>query len=101
MKRSTRFSLIVGCAALGALILVLIALQTIRSSMLEDHKDQIAMTAALAGNTVSVYLAEEKAGTLTREEAQAKAKQALSGMREGSVTDRTLSTFSIAASSIP
>ena len=34
------------------------------------------LMAALAGNTVGVYLAEEKAGTLTREEAQAKAKQA-------------------------
>ncbi len=83
MKLSTRFGLIVGCAALGTLILAFIALQTIRSSMLEDHKGQIAMTVALAGNTVGIYLAEEKAGTLTREEAQAKAKQALSGMREG------------------
>ena len=56
MKLSTRLGLIVGCAALGALILVFIALQTIHSSMLEDRKAQIALMAALAGNTASVSI---------------------------------------------
>jgi methyl-accepting chemotaxis protein len=83
MKLSTRLALIVGCAALGMLILVLIALHTIRSSMLEDRQAQITMMVSLAGKQAGTYLALEKAGTLTRDEAQAKAKQALSGLREG------------------
>jgi methyl-accepting chemotaxis protein len=83
MKLSTRLALIVGCAALGMLILVLIALHTIRSSMLEDRQAQIRQMVTLAGKQAGVYLALEKAGTLTRDEAQAKARQALSGLREG------------------
>ncbi|MDR3409694.1 MAG: cache domain-containing protein, partial [Formivibrio sp.] len=83
MKLSTRLGLIVGFAALGALVLVLIALQTIRTSMLEDRQAQIRLMVTLAGKQVGVYLAEEKAGKLSRDEAQAKAKQALSGLRDG------------------
>ena len=44
MKLSTRLGLIVGCAALGALVLALVALQTIRSTMLEDRQAQIRLT---------------------------------------------------------
>lgn len=83
MKLSTRLGLIVGCSALGALVLVLVALQTIRSSMLEDRRAQIKLMVTLAGKEVGIFLAQEKAGTLTRAEAQAKAKQALSGLRQG------------------
>ena len=83
MKLSTRLGLIVGCAALGALILVLIALQTIRSTMLEDRKAQIGMTLSLVGKQVGVFIAQEKAGKMSKEEAQTKAKEALSGLRNG------------------
>jgi len=83
MKLSTRLVLIVGFAAVGALVLVLIALQTIRTSMLEDRQAQIRLMVTLASKQVGVYVAQEKAGTLSRDEAQAKAKQALSGLREG------------------
>ena len=83
MKLSTRLGLIVGCAALGVLILVFIALQTIRSAMLTDRQDQIKMTLTLVSKQIGVYVAQEKAGKLSREEAQAKAKEALSGLRNG------------------
>ena len=83
MKLSTRLGLIVGCATLGSLILVLIALQTIRSTMLEDRQTQIKSTLNLASKQVAVYVALEKAGTLSREEAQARAKQALTGLKDG------------------
>ncbi|MFB0934249.1 MAG: cache domain-containing protein, partial [Propionivibrio sp.] len=83
MKLSTRLGLIVGCAALGALILVFISLQTIRSSMLTDRQEQIRSTVNLAAKQVGVYVALEKAGTLSRDEAQAQAKKALSGLRDG------------------
>ncbi len=83
MKLSTRLGLIVGCAALGALVLVLVSLQTIRSTMLEDRQAQIKVMVNFAGKLAGTYLAQEKAGTLTREEAQAKAKQAIASLRDG------------------
>ena len=83
MKLSTRLGLIVGCATLGALVLVLVALQTIHSTMLEDRQSQIRLMVSFAGKQAASFLAQEKAGTLTRDEAQAKAKQALSTLREG------------------
>ena len=83
MKLSTRLGLIVGCATLGALVLVLVALQTIHSTMLEDRQSQIRLMVNFAGKQAASFLAQEKAGTLTRDEAQAKAKQALSTLREG------------------
>ena len=83
MKLSTRLGLIVLCAAMGALVLALVALQTIRSTMLEDRQAQIRLMVNFAGKQVASFVALEKAGTLSRDEAQAKAKQALSTMREG------------------
>ena len=56
MKLSTRLGLIVGCAALGALILVFISLQTIRSSMLEGRQDQIRSMVNLAAKQVDVSM---------------------------------------------
>ncbi|MEI7614448.1 MAG: methyl-accepting chemotaxis protein [Betaproteobacteria bacterium] len=83
MKLSTRLALIVGCATLGSLILVMVALQTIRSAMLEDRQTQIKSSLTLARKQVGVYIAQEKAGKLTRAEAQARAKEALTGLHAG------------------
>jgi len=83
MKLSTRLGLIVGCAVLGALVLVFVALQSLQSSMLTDRHDEIKMMVTLLQKQVAVYLDQEKAGKLSREEAQAKAKEALSGLRSG------------------
>lgn len=83
MKISTRIGFVVGCSALGMVVLIIFALQTIYSSMLEDRKAHIKLIVTLAGNQAGIYLAQEKNGTLTRTEAQTKARQALSGLREG------------------
>ena len=40
MKLSTRLGLIVGCAALGALVLVFVALRTIHSSIVDERKEK-------------------------------------------------------------
>ena len=71
MKLSTRLGLIVGSAALGAVILVIVALQMFRSSMLEDRQAQIRSVVDLAARQVGVYVALEKSGKLSRDEAQA------------------------------
>ncbi|WP_263771143.1 methyl-accepting chemotaxis protein [Propionivibrio soli] len=83
MKLSTRLAWVVGCAALGALVLVVVALQIIRSSMIEERRNQIELMVSLAGKQVNLFVAQEKSGKLSHEEAQARAKQALSGLRQG------------------
>lgn len=83
VKLSTRLGLIVICAALGAVVLAVVALQTIRSTMLEDRQAQIRLTVDFAGKLAASFVAQEKSGKLSREEAQAKAKEALSTLRSG------------------
>lgn len=83
MKLSTRLGLVVGLAALGTLILVFVALQVLRMTMLEDRRAQIAQTLNLASWQVDYFIAMEKNGTLSREEAQARAKEAAFGLRDG------------------
>ncbi|SDG60791.1 methyl-accepting chemotaxis protein [Propionivibrio dicarboxylicus] len=83
MKLSTRLGLVVGLAALGTVILVLVALQVLRMTMLEDRRAQIMQTLNLAGKQVDYFVAMEKKGTLSREEAQARAKEAALALRDG------------------
>ena len=83
MKLSTRLGLVVGCATLGALILVFISLQTIHATMLNDRQEEIKMMVTLAKKQVDTYIDLEHSGTISREEAQARAKEALSGLRNG------------------
>ena len=83
MKLSTKLGLVVGCAALGTVLIILLALQNIRSSMLTDRQDQIRMVLSLARKQVGVFIAEEKAGKMTRDEAQTSARNALRGLRDG------------------
>ena len=83
MKLSTKLGLVVGCAALGTLLIIVLALQNIRASMLADRHEQINMVLELANKQVGVFVAEEKAGSLTRDEAQKRARQALRGLRNG------------------
>ena len=83
MKLSTRLGLIVGCAAIGTLILVFVALQNAHSSMLADRQEHIRSTVNLAAKQVGAYVALEKSGQMPREEAQARAKEAVAGLRDG------------------
>lgn len=83
MKLSIKLALVVGCAALGTLLLVLLALQNIRSSKLEDRKAQITMMVSYAGKLVNGFVAMEKSGVLSKEEAQTRAKLVLSTLRSG------------------
>lgn len=83
MKFSTRLGFIVGSAAFGTLVLMVIALQTTRSSMYADRQAQIRSMVNLAAKQVEGYVALEKSASLSREEAQKQAKQAISMLRDG------------------
>ena len=81
MKLATRLSLIVGGTALGILVLVTLALHTLHDSMLADRQSQILSVVRYGGKLVESFVAPEKAGSLTREEAQRRAIQALGSLR--------------------
>lgn len=83
MKLSTRLGMVVGVAALGTVLLAAASLMILRNTMLSDRHAQIAQTLTLVVRQMALFVAQEKAGTLTREEAQAQAKWVASGLREG------------------
>ncbi|HPT49996.1 MAG TPA: methyl-accepting chemotaxis protein [Accumulibacter sp.] len=83
MKISTRIVLIVVCAAVGILLLSLLALKIMHSSLLGEREASVRLIADLARGQIKTYVAQEKNGQLSREEAQAQAKASLAGLRQG------------------
>ena len=84
MKISTRIILIVVCTAVGISILSLSALKIMHSSLLGEREASVRLIAELARSQIKAYVAQEKNGQLSREDAQAQAKAALAGLRKGS-----------------
>ena len=83
MKIFTRIVLIVVCTALGISILSLLALKIMQTSLLGEREASVRLVAELARSQINSYVAQEKNGKLSREEAQAQAKAALAGLRKG------------------
>ena len=83
MKISTRLGLVAACAATGVLALIFFALYTMHAALLEDRRNQIKLTVTLAARQVAALVAQEKTGTLTRNDAQARAKEAMTQLRNG------------------
>ncbi|HOL64797.1 MAG TPA: methyl-accepting chemotaxis protein [Accumulibacter sp.] len=83
MRISTRILLIVACSALGICILSLLALKIMQTSLLGEREASVRLVAELARSQINAFAAQEKSGQLTREEAQARAKAALAGLRKG------------------
>ena len=83
MKMRNRILSIVGVALIGILLISGFALQALRQNMLESRQDEILKSSKLAEGVMERYYALEQGGKLTREQAQAQAVEALSGMRHG------------------
>jgi len=83
MKLSHRLGAIVACAVLGLLILGSFALHSLRNTMLEDRRESLRTVLMLAKQQVAFYQQQERSGKLTREQAQARALEVLSAMRDG------------------
>ncbi len=82
MKLSHRLGLIVASAVFGLVLIAAFALSTLRSTMLEDKRNEIHSVLNLAAKQVAYFQGLEKSGKLTRDEAQAKAIEALSSLRD-------------------
>ena len=83
MKLRHRILAIVASALLGVLLISAIGLQALRQNMREGREEQILKIAQLCLGVMDHYHQLEVNGTLTREQAQAKAIEAISGLRHG------------------
>lgn len=83
MKLSKQLAVIVTCSVIGLILIAGFALTELRSTMMEDRKNEIRTVLSLATHLVENYKTQEKDGKLSREEAQAKAIEALTTMRDG------------------
>ncbi|MFS2158946.1 methyl-accepting chemotaxis protein [Pseudomonas sp. Pseusp122] len=84
MKLSHRLIILVLTAILGLAIIGGLALNTLHSTMQDDKRNEIHTVLSLAAQQVGYFQALEKSGKLSRAEAQAKAIEALTNMRNGS-----------------
>ncbi len=83
MKLRHRILSIVASALIGVLLISAVGLQALRQNMIESRQQEIVKVSQLAAGQAERYHQLEVAGKLTREEAQAKAKDAIAGMRNG------------------
>ena len=81
MKLRHRILAIVASALLGVLLISLVGLQALRQNMIEGRQEQILKIAQLSIGVMERYHQLEASGALTREQAQAKAIEAISGLR--------------------
>jgi methyl-accepting chemotaxis protein len=81
MKVSTRVNLMIGLTMVGLVVLSLAALFQLKDSMIEDRKTKIRNLVEYAHTQLAFYDAQTKAGTLTLEQAQSMAKDALRTVR--------------------
>ena len=81
MKMRNRIMSIVAAALVGILLISGSALQALRQNMRESREEEILKVAWLAVGVLDRYKAQEDSGKLTREQAQAQAVEALSGLR--------------------
>jgi methyl-accepting chemotaxis protein len=83
MKLRHRILAIVASALLGVLLISAIGLQALRQNMREGREEQILKVAQLCLGVMEHYHQLETSGALTREQAQAKAIEAISSLRHG------------------
>ena len=83
MKVSHRLLVIVLCTFAGLAAISIFALNTLHNTMLEDRRKEIFSVLNLAAKQVEHFQEMERQGALTHEEAEKRAIEALSGLRDG------------------
>ena len=78
MKLSTKLLMLVIAALAGVVILAGLALHTLRSALIDGRREEIVILLTKAEHLVNSYRELQARGTLTREQAQQQAKEALS-----------------------
>lgn len=83
MKLSRQLGIIVGTAIIGLIILSAYALRNLHTTMIENRKHEIHSILNLAIKQANYFLHLEQTGKMSQKEAQAKAIEALSTLRDG------------------
>lgn len=83
MKLSSRVWILISSAILGMVVLGAVALYELRGVLHEERNAQLAILVELAHSAVSAAHEREKAGEMTREEAQQLAARTLGAFRKG------------------
>ncbi|SFN78104.1 Cache domain-containing protein [Formivibrio citricus] len=83
MRLKTRVWIIIIASVLGLLVMGAFGLYSMRQGMLEERKAQISQLLDFADAQLKYFHGLEKTGKLSREEAQAQAREALSAQRRG------------------
>ena len=81
MKFRTRLLMIIASSLLGMIVLGLVGVLQLRSSMMDEREHQIRVLLDLAHSQLAYFHALETSGKLTRDEAQARAQEALRALR--------------------
>jgi methyl-accepting chemotaxis protein len=81
MKIAARLWLIVGTALLGIITVVVVSLTQTRADLVEDREIKTRHIVEIGQSLMAWHHAQETAGTLTRDEAQAQALSAISALR--------------------
>jgi methyl-accepting chemotaxis protein len=83
MKLLTKLLLIASAAIAGMVLIGGIAVTSLRSAMLQERQQSMQMLVKMAASQVEHFQVLEKSGALTREAAQAAAKDVMRSMRDG------------------
>lgn len=86
MKVFHRLFIIALCACAGLIAIALFALNTLHNTLLEDRRREISTVLNLVSQQVGYFRNEEAAGRLSTADAQARAIQALTALRDGKST---------------
>jgi methyl-accepting chemotaxis protein len=81
MKFRTRLLILVAAALVGMTAMAMIGLFQLRQSMMEERRSQIALLLDVASAQLKYFNELEISGKLTREEAQARAKESIAAQR--------------------
>jgi methyl-accepting chemotaxis protein len=77
MKLSTKLLILVGAALVGVVLLAATALQTMRDALITSRREEIVTLLTKAEHLVQAYQDLENHGTMTRDQAQQGAREAL------------------------
>ena len=84
MKFRTRILIIVAAALVGMIVMAMSGLLQLRQSMYEERRSQISQLLDFADAQLQYFHALESSGKMSREEAQARAKESIGAQQQGS-----------------
>ena len=83
MKLSNQLSLIVGIVAVGFTILCIVALNSLKTNLINGYQHEIESVLTYAKNQSLIYIDQEEKGLISRDDAEKRVVEILAGVRSG------------------